>query len=64
MTFTEFDRGPEIPVLKPIERKVWIMEDRSRRNEGSRQKGRSVGSPVLERIERCVAHLVARTSRN
>ena len=51
MTFTEADKGPEIPVLRKIERKVLMIEDRSRRNEGSRQKGRSVGSPVLERMK-------------
>ena len=43
MTFAEADRGPEIPRLERIERKVLIMKDRSRRNEGSRQRGRSVG---------------------
>lgn len=42
MTFTEFDRGPEIPVLKPIERVVLMIEDRSRRNEGSRTVKRGV----------------------
>jgi len=46
MTFAEADHGQEIPRLKRIERVVLIMEDKSRRNEGSRQKGRSVGSLV------------------
>ena len=27
MTFTEYDCGPEIPVLKRIERRVYVVKD-------------------------------------